>query len=636
MPASYKILTCLIALVGSSSLLLTEGMLPFFLLTTPFVLVGYYRAAKGYPQAHRFITGGLSTLALILFFIDIKISRDVISAVGHLTMFFHAIKAFDMKDPWDPLQVFFMALIQLLLASEITRSMIFGVIFLVFMAGMVLAMFYSHIIKEGAEGIKGFLRPMVTMTLLLILLTTVFFLVLPRFRGSLFGRPLSKGIKSGFSEKVSLGSLGSIKLDPTVVMRISVRPERGFKPYWRGMTYDIYSGNTWRSLRQGFREYKGLKGVFKLSEGEIQEGFRQEVILEPLETDLIFGLRGAFRLVIDSKSLGITDSGDLYIPRKKGKRVRYLLQSTNRPFKGSSASPVYLQLPEDMQWITGFTGKIIAGLNDGMEMARAIESFLRNNYTYSLVPSVPPPNINPVRYFLLEEKKGYCEHYATSMVLMLRSAGIPARVVSGYMGGEYNRYGRYYIVRQKDAHTWVEAFIDGTWVRFDPTPAVETGENSPLFLYLDLLKMKWERYVVGYSSSDQKRLFRVFERPVRRDFWRMPELEIKRWPLYLMILLLITGIAGFVLLKRRQTALSTESRYYLRIRKRLNRDYPVNASLTAKDILAIIEKDREVYPYLKEFLLLYEAIRFSNRTDEDHKKRYFQLYGLLKKKLRNK
>ncbi|NOY64732.1 MAG: DUF3488 domain-containing transglutaminase family protein [Nitrospirae bacterium] len=634
MPATYKILTCIIALIGSSSLLLTEGMMPFFIFSTPFVLTGYYRAVKGRPPAHRFVIGGLSTVTLIVFFIDIRLSRDVISAVGHLTMLFHAIKSFDIKDPWDPLQVFFMSLIQLLLASEVTRSMVFGAIFLIFMAGMVVAMFYSHIIKEGATGIKRFLRPIVTMTLLLIFMTTVFFLVLPRFRGSLFGRSLSKGIKSGFSEKVSLGSLGEIKLDPTIVMRIRISPMKGFRPYWRGMTFDVYSDNAWSSLQQSMRDYSSRNGVFLLSGYDSEKGFRQEIILEPIETDLIFALRGAYRVEVESKTLSMTDTGDIYIPKKSGKRIRYTVLSTNTPFRETEPSPVYLQLPEDMAWLRGFTEGVLPPVKDNKEIAEAIETYLRDNYTYSLSPSPPPEGVNPIRYFLLDEKKGFCEHYATAMVLMLRSMGIPARVVSGYMGGEYNRYGRYYIVRQKDAHTWVEAFIDGEWMRFDPTPAAELTVNSPLFLYLDFLRMKWERYVVGYSRADQLRLFRFFERPVRVALWRAPSLKINSWYIYpLLFIIVLAGIILYILLVRTRQHIPEESKNYLKIRGLISKKYPIKESHTVREILFCFKTDDEVYSHLREFLLLYESLRFSGTADENMRNRYHHLYGILKKKL---
>lgn len=291
---------------------------------------------------------------------------------------------------------------------------------------------------------------------------------------------------------------------------------------------------------------------------------------------------------VESKTLSITDTGDIYIPRKSGKRIRYTVLSTNNPVRETEPSPVYLQLPEDMAWLKDFTEGILSSVKDNKEIAKTIETYLKDNYTYSLSPSPPPEGVNPISHFLLDEKKGFCEHYATAMVLMLRSMGIPARVVSGYMGGEYNRYGRYYIVRQKDAHTWVEAFIDGEWMRFDPTPAAEFTVNSSLFLYLDFLRMKWERYVVGYSRTDQLRLFRFFERPVRVALWRAPSLKIDSRFLYpLLFIMFIAGIILYILLVRARQHIPEESKYYLKVRRLISKKHPVKESHTVRELSLI-------------------------------------------------
>src|SRR5690606_38268831 len=116
--------------------------------------------------------------------------------------------------------------------------------------------------------------------------------------------------------------------------------------------------------------------------------------------------------------------------------------------------------------------------------ARAIESYLRNNYAYTL--ELPRRGANPIDNFLFEDKRGHCEFFSTAMVLMLREAGVPARNVNGFQGGEWNDVGGYYIVRRMHAHSWVEAWIPGEgWITFDPTPAAglptTRAEESPGF-----------------------------------------------------------------------------------------------------------------------------------------------------------
>jgi transglutaminase-like putative cysteine protease len=143
---------------------------------------------------------------------------------------------------------------------------------------------------------------------------------------------------------------------------------------------------------------------------------------------------------------------------------------------------VYLQLPagEDIERVASLTSGIIAGRDNRYDQVRAIEKYLKQNYTYDL--GVPPQERegDAVSYFLFDEKRGYCEHFASAMAVMARSAGIPARVVTGYGGGEYNPFTGLWEIRESDAHAWVEIYF-GTagWVPFDPTPGFDVPGGQP-------------------------------------------------------------------------------------------------------------------------------------------------------------
>ena len=121
--------------------------------------------------------------------------------------------------------------------------------------------------------------------------------------------------------------------------------------------------------------------------------------------------------------------------------------------------------------------------------------------------------------FLFKTKTGYCVHFATAMAMMLRSQGVPARLVSGFLDGEWNAYGRYLLVRQQDAHTWVDAWLpDRGWTAFDPTPAAERRDKNlfgGLTGVIDYLEYKWDRWVVFYSLRDQagaaRKVFSAFQ-----------------------------------------------------------------------------------------------------------------------------
>jgi hypothetical protein len=144
--------------------------------------------------------------------------------------------------------------------------------------------------------------------------------------------------------------------------------------------------------------------------------------------------------------------------------------------------------------------------------------YLQNNCTYSLDPK-RDERFGPVEDFLLYSQEGYCEHFATAAALLLRVAGIHTRLVGGFLQGEWNSLGRYFMVRQRDAHTWIEVYLPGSgWTTFDPTPAGEIKAFLPfvssLNRYYDFLKLKWNRYIIRYSRYDQLRFFLSMRRQI--------------------------------------------------------------------------------------------------------------------------
>jgi hypothetical protein len=177
-------------------------------------------------------------------------------------------------------------------------------------------------------------------------------------------------------------------------------------------------------------------------------------------------------------------------------------------------------------------------------IAAVLAMFRDEGFVYTLTPPLLPSD--PVDMFLFDERRGFCEHFASAFTVLLRDAGIPARVVTGYQGGEINPRGGYMIVRQSDAHAWTEALVDGAWQRFDPTAAVapsriERGiggalpdsESLPRFarlsggwlknmqLALDALNHAWRRDVIGFNSARQRELWRAFDIGARSAPWVM-------------------------------------------------------------------------------------------------------------------
>jgi hypothetical protein len=150
-----------------------------------------------------------------------------------------------------------------------------------------------------------------------------------------------------------------------------------------------------------------------------------------------------------------------------------------------------------------------------IEMARRLEDYLKNSggFTYTLRADVEDRTIDPLEDFLFNRKKGHCEYFASALVLMLRSAGIPSRLVSGFKGGTYNPSTGQFVIEERHAHAWVEAFIDDSWVILDPTPAGRADsvasvaqEQSALTDLRVLFRDFWNRFVVNLSMGEQERL----------------------------------------------------------------------------------------------------------------------------------
>lgn len=509
MPRTYKILTAFLGLTGSIGLVLTGEINPVMAAGGIAIIPGYYRFLKGRGAAPGWVIGMCSVLALAVFSFDSLVSGDFFIAVAHLTITFQSIKSYDLKEPWDHLQVYFVSLLQMVIASELSQSLVFGVVFIVFLAALVAAMVFSHFVKYRHEEEVGLLKPIMMISVLSLASTVVLFIALPRNTYTFLGKSHVKGMRtSGFSDRVNFGSMGEVKLDPSVVMRIELGRDPSPPYYWRGMTLDHFDGTLWKNTAS--ERYRTVKvgGEYGIGSYDKVSAVEQRIYLEPIDSDIIFGLTEIKGIKVDS-FLVLTDGADaLFLSRKAARRAFYTAYSIVHSAVPGVGDSRYLQSPPGLERVQRLARNITSKGRTDRERAVLIERYLKENYSYSLAVSRSSEGINPVTDFLFYSKKGFCEHFATSMVLMLRGLGIPSRIVNGFYGGERNQYGGYIIVRQSDAHSWVEALIDERWTRFDPTPSVPSRRLTTVTLLLDSVKMNWERYVVGFRGEDQRTILK--------------------------------------------------------------------------------------------------------------------------------
>ncbi len=628
MPQLYKSLTFVLAFTGCVSLVMSGGIHLLMALPGIGLFPGYYRLLKNMPQAPKWSIGAFSIITLIVLLTDaLIISNDSFLAVAHLTIAFQAIKSFDLREPWDHLQVYFMSLLQLIIASELTYSLAYGAIFVFFLITFVNAIIFAHFMKEGITATGGLRRPMAYISLLTLMVTALFFVSLPRVHGGLWGKSYAKTIKTvGFSDNIDFGSFGNVKLDPTVVMRIEISGDQPVAYYWRGKTLDYFDGISWRDT---FRERSAVLKMgdrFSFRPFQEKDAVVQKIFLDPMDTDVLFGLSEIAAVEADTRLLFMDAANSLFLPAKKKKRFQYVVYSLRSEADVNGDVEDYLQVPAGVGRISQLTREITGRTVNDSDKASEIERYLKTNYTYSLSSRKPPAEISPVDDFLFNTKRGYCEHYASAMVLMLRTIGIPARIVTGFYGGEFNEYGGYIIVRQRNAHSWVEAALDGRWRLFDPTPPVVEKGASAIGYLLDVLRMKWHRYIVAFSASDQKEIIRTLSTPLRLP--SLPVMRLQRIEVLLFaVAFMMTGLAVLILLKKirfRREGFVTGR--YIKLRNMMKkRGAHITPSSTPSDVM------REAMRFgtdkrIGEFITLYEEHRFGGREmDGENRARYQKL-----------
>jgi len=370
-------------------------------------------------------------------------------------------------------------------------------------------------------------------------IAALLFIFFPRLAGPLWGMPTDAGARTGLSERMQPGTIGSLSLSDEVAFRVdfeSAPPPPSLR-YWRGPVLARFDGEAWTPfalLRRGQLARPAARTI------------DYTVTLEPHGQRWLFALEHPAsmpsRTALDPAQSGGTDLAFLTFDQQLlakapiTQAVRYAQRSSldeSFPAIDNVERRENLQLPLDRNPRTSeFARELRASVDSDRAFIAAILSKFRNEaYVYTLTPS--PLGEEPVDGFLFDTKRGFCEHYASAFVVLLRAAGIPARVVTGYQGGEINPDGEYLIVRQSDAHAWAEVLLDGAWQRFDPTAAVAPsriehgiGAALPLTepvpylarldmtwlknlrLHWDAINYQWQRGVVGFNIDRQRNLLR--------------------------------------------------------------------------------------------------------------------------------
>jgi transglutaminase-like putative cysteine protease len=555
----FELSLYLLLLMGFGTLASTGGLdLPTI------VLVGAALAFRGYLLAGRrrvVISERWTTPLTIAYFVFYAadyflLSRSFLTATVHLVLFGVVVRAFSLRRERDYTMLAVLSFLMVLASAVLTVDSVFLVFFAGFML-MAVATFVLMEMRRSGRAAKAQARHssdpqehrhlafslarMVPALVALILVgaAAVFFL-LPRMSAGYLGAySFGNDFSVGFSDHVLLGQIGRLQQSNAVVMHIQIEgDDRGLYEslHWRGVALAYFDGRSWSSQRQQYpvrRQGNGDFAIPPFAQGAAPAYAAQtlsmarsrgqtallhyRVLMEPLGTNVFFlapwarNVSGVYRaLSIDAGGAVYDLDGQRPVARYEADSDISLPQPAQLRLVGQNYPPEfirpYLQLPALDARIPRLAAEIAGPAANNYDKAAAIERYLRTRFGYTLqLPTTEPQD--PLANFLFERKRGHCEYFASSMAVMLRTLGIPSRVVNGFSGAEFNDLTGNYVVRAKDAHAWVEAYFPGYgWQTFDPTPA--GGADRPegwgrALLYLDAAASFWREWIIDYDSAHQ-------------------------------------------------------------------------------------------------------------------------------------
>lgn len=520
----------------------------------------------------------VSLLVLVYALFSVFTGGDFLLIGAEFLLYLLIAKLFNRRACKDYLHIYIITFLMLVAGTVLNSEFTYGVFFLGYVISATWALILFHLRREMEDNFllkhsdhhlservevtrilnsrrivgKRFFVGTSLVSLTIFLVASLLFLAIPRIGFGLFFQKSRGGITmAGFSDGVVLGGHGTIKTDDTVVMRVQV--EEGYQgrgaPYihWRGVAFDRYKKGQWmrtdlspKTNRQMWYPKAGIEQHHLLYTGgqksiddllsRTEAGVRQEIYLEPIGYDVLFGASMPLAFEFESK-LGLrsprTERNDeMRFYHTSG--VKYVVYSEIRSPKVSDMRAAtneelpegydaYLDVPDEVTGeVKELAREITKNATTDYDKAVAVESWLKSNLSYTLEME-SPGDTEPIHFFLFDRRKGHCEYFSSAMAILLRAVGVPTRNVNGFLGGEWNEYNDYIAVRAGDAHSWVEVYFHGVgWVTFDPTPSADLDQlgrggdsvSARMRRFMDTMRFQWFKWIIEYDLYQQVSLFR--------------------------------------------------------------------------------------------------------------------------------
>lgn len=553
----FEIAMYLLVLAGFGTLAETGGLdlLSIMLVGSALALRGYLLAKRRTFVISERWTTPLSIAYFVFFAIDyFAFSRSFLPATIHLALFGVVIRMFSLRRERDHITLAILSFLMVLASAVLTVDSMFLFSFAAFMLMAVAAFLLMEMRRSGIAATIharhssdphehrhlafALMRTAPALMLMILVGGAALFFVMPRISaGYLGGYSYGTDFSSGFSDHVQLGRIGQIQQSNAVVMHIQIEDDTigRYDLHWRGVSLAEFDGQSWSNPRGQYILSRRPDTSFDPPHNDVpiqsydaaslarEKIIHYRVLMEPIGTNVFFlapwprSLRGDYRMLAGDSGGAVYDfdsqhaisryeaTSDIATPkaadlRKAGNKYPERILGT------------YLRLPELDPRIGRLAADITKSAHNEYDQANAIENYLRTKFGYTL--QLPQTAVkDPLANFLFVRKQGHCEYFASSMAVMLRTLGIPSRVVNGFRSDEFNDITGSYVVRAKNAHAWVEAYFPGYgWQTFDPTPAGGIGTPqgwNRLALYVDAMASFWRDWVVSYDASNQYVLSRA-------------------------------------------------------------------------------------------------------------------------------
>ncbi|BCS53655.1 DUF3488 and transglutaminase-like domain-containing protein [Geobacter sp. SVR] len=571
----------------------------------------------------------ISIVPVFLFYASRFSRTDAVQPVVSFLAILLAVRLLGEKSPRHYLQIYALSLFCLAASSlfDLSPFFLLYLALMLFMVAVSLVLLTFWCQEERMEIPRAALQRIVAAGLLMPLLSLPFlvllFPLLPRTQFPLWNFLAAPASRiSGFSDRVEPGGSSTMAESAAPAFRAELPRQPQPQLYWRGIVFNRFDGRRW--VRGPIPPETVVYGSPRVS---------QVIFPEPG----LVGFLPALDAPASITAARVRRSPDGIFQVPASARIRsYAAESFpagTLPVAGSIDRTFYLQLPPGIpERIKRLAKDIhVGGKSDSGRLELLERYFRTGGYRYTLRDL--PTGDNALERFLFETRQGHCEFFASAFGVVLRAAGVPARLVGGYLGGEYNDLGGYYLVSERMAHVWVEAYVNGQWLRVDPSSyagnAGSVWGSRPqrsftmrLRLAIDSFDHAWNRSVINYDFERQVEMARTAGKKLQ-GLKAGPVLKALQWPLALSAAMLLVAAA---ILNRKKLWPTPAERLLRRFYRQVEHDCGVRV-LPGQGLFELAESTGNAS--VRTFVEIYAGALYRDRplTAEE----YDRLKRLLKK-----